>query len=207
VPSLTHDAAAQALGIPLITSEPVVGALLAHFYHFCSVGFLWLLISLVTGDGLRAFVAALLHIFSPAGLFLSAPYSEASFSALSFAGLCLLVWSFETTSTGLKNALVLLSGSIFERALRHRSNGIFNGIPILAAFLQAGVAFLKTPRWVHIREVLVFGIAGVWLSLGLLDPQVEAFFEYCSPRRNAVPRPWCSARIPSIYSFVQDHYW
>jgi GPI mannosyltransferase 2 len=164
-------------------------------------------VAAVTSDETCAFIAAVLHVLSPAGLFLSAPNPEASFSAWSFAGICLLVWRYKVNSAGLSDAITLLAGFVFEQALRHRSNGIFNGIPIAVAFFQAGTAFVKDRKWEYARELLVLGVAGAWTLLAILEPQVQAFLQYCSPQDDTTARPWCSARIPSIYSFVQSHYW
>ncbi len=70
----------------------------AHVSHLLSVVVLYRLGKLVWADGRLAFLAASLHIFSPAGLFLSAPYAESTFSLLSFVGFYILALACHPTS-------------------------------------------------------------------------------------------------------------
>jgi phosphatidylinositol glycan class V len=42
------------------------------------------------------------------------------------------------------------------------------------------------------------------VGIGFAAPQVVAYIEYCTGGKS---RPWCTRLIPSIYSWVQDHYW
>ncbi|OAA50960.1 DUF409 domain protein [Beauveria brongniartii RCEF 3172] len=71
--------------------EALAGIALAHASHAVAVLELHRLTLLLTGgDARRALLAALLCVISPAGVFLSAPYAESPFAALSFAGVGLL---------------------------------------------------------------------------------------------------------------------
>lgn len=91
--------------------EHVAGVIIAHAAHGLSVLVLYCLgCAIFSGRKGRmlAFIAACLHIFSPAGLFLSAPYGESTYALLSFTGYFLFVQSFSPSgaSTSLKDALI-----------------------------------------------------------------------------------------------------
>jgi Gpi18-like mannosyltransferase len=76
-----------------------------------------------------------MHILSPAGLFLSAPYAESLFSLLSFLGHLLYVYGQPSTTKGktpprtiLHDLALLASGLTFSLATTIRSNGILFGL-------------------------------------------------------------------------------
>ena len=161
-----------------------------------------------------ALTTASLHIISPAGLFLSAPYAESSFSCLTFLGCLLYVLSLraERKAQFLKRDFCVLSaGLVFGVATTFRSNGILNGIlfPYDAAL---SLASLRRNKDIVrcVRRGLFLGLGALFVGLGLIVPQWEAFREYCHSDLPRVPRearPWCSRTIPSVYTWVQDVYW
>ena len=121
--------------------EALIAVAISHSAHILSVVVLFHLTSAVfpSSSSRLAFTAASLHIVSPAGLFLSAPFAESSCALLSFVG-CLL---FTKSLGGIKpinasqDALVVLSGVAFGIATTFRSNGILNGLLLLEeAFTQ-----------------------------------------------------------------------
>ncbi|KAF4205921.1 hypothetical protein CNMCM5878_006475 [Aspergillus fumigatiaffinis] len=195
--------------------EHVAGILIAHAAHGLSVLVLYCLgCAIFSGRQGRmlAFIAACLHIFSPAGLFLSAPYGESTYALLSFAGYFLFVQSFSPSgaSTGLKDALIPLAGILCGLATTVRSNGILSGLLFLEEAIRVlysmtgGITFAKS------RRLLAVGIAGVCTGLGFVIPQYIAYRDFCVNypyTHDEEPRIWCRRTVPSIYSFVQDHYW
>ncbi|GFF65847.1 conserved hypothetical protein [Aspergillus lentulus] len=195
--------------------EHIAGILIAHAAHGLSVLVLYCLgCAIFSGRQGRmlAFIAACLYIFSPAGLFLSAPYGESTYALLSFTGYFLFVQSFSPSgaSTGLKDALIPLGGILCGLATTVRSNGILNGLLFLEEAIRVlysmtgGITFAKS------RRLFAVGIAGVCTGLGFVVPQYIAYRDFClnSPyTHDGQPRIWCRRTVPSIYSFVQDHYW
>lgn len=176
-----------------------------------------------------AFIAAALHIIAPAGIFLVAPYTEAPFSLLNFLGHLLYVYSWsnaEAREYGLAHDLALItSGLCFGLSATVRGNGLLSGIlPFIDVVVWFGA---KVERAFHVR-VLNLGrlspglqahikaigsrripatiIAGLFAALGFATPQYLAFQDFCAPGLKE-KRPWCQKLPPSIYSWVQNHYW
>ncbi|UDD57108.1 hypothetical protein AFCA_004621 [Aspergillus flavus] len=204
------DVLRRTAGINHALIESIIGIAVAHAAHGMSVFVLYSLARAVfpgrKGRNL-AFIAACLHILSPAGLFLSAPYGESTHALLSFMGSLLFVLSFNHAgaSTSLRDALIPLSGILYGLATAARSNGLLNGMILLEEAVRLlysmteGVTFAKT------RRLIAVGMAGICTGLGFVIPQYIAYKQFCM--NNKDPRIWCLRTIPSIYSFVQDHYW
>ncbi|KAK6813999.1 hypothetical protein RU639_010576 [Aspergillus parasiticus] len=204
------DVLRRTAGINPALIESIIGIAVAHAAHGMSVFVLYSLArSVFPGRKGRnlAFIAACLHILSPAGLFLSAPYGESTHALLSFMGSLLFVLSFNHAgaSTSLRDALTLLSGIFYGLATAARSNGLLNGMILLEEAVRLlysmteGITFAKT------RRLIAVGMAGICTGLGFVIPQYIAYKQFCMNDKD--PRVWCLRTIPSIYSFVQDHYW
>lgn len=104
----------------------------------------------------------------------------------------------------------LLAGFWFALATMMRSNGFLSALPFVWDALAAA------PRLHHVlrnRDVealthLITTItAGAIVTLGFALPQALAYREFCMGGAEGVPRPWCTAIPPSVYSFVQAEYW
>lgn len=201
--------------------EALVGVLFTTCCHYLSALVLYQLGRRVLGpDHARwALCAALLHVLSPAGLFLSAPGAESPFSLLSFVGWLLLVVSCHdveaSTASGLwRDLLTLSSGVVFGLATLFRANGLLNGTPFAFEFLSTLYRLVedtdpaKTPR--YLRSLVVLGLSGLSVAAGSILPQLMAYRMYCTaPDGMAldVRPPWCLNFIPSIYDYVQRTYW
>ncbi len=140
----------------------------------------------------KSLLAALLHIISPAGIFLLAAYAETSFAVLSFLGMI----CFE-------QGYVELAGGVWGIACTFRSNGILWGLFFMydifdRSLIDHGVIKFVTKTW---KKAIRLSIGGVLVLCGFLSSQVAAYYRYCPGR------PWCLFPFPSIYSFVQSHYW
>lgn len=223
------------------------------------------------------FISAALHVLSPAGLFLTAPYAESLFSLLSFLGYSFYVFSHERpgTSRDYRNdARLLASGVFFGLATTVRSNGVLVGLifafdvlsdlallayryprvrgygiyatSLVVFFLviawAAGLCRLELLGWAlqywpifaivfanatmylllqqpglarydtkslsgHIRKTVISILSGASIAVGLIYPQYIAYKEYCTSDDVDKTREWCSAYPPSVYSWVQSHYW
>lgn len=215
------DAALSSIGVTFGLQPPYLHALsgifIANISHFLSMLVLYkstLLVFKTPAESAQnmAFVTVCLHILSPAGLFLSAPYSESLFSLLSFTGTFLYLLSDKKLADGSlfwSNMATLGSAVIFSSAALVRSNGLLNGIPFLYDFVHQIVVATRAsgePRKLFPRLVRIgmLGLGGLTIGVGVVIPQVIAWRDYCTEGSS---RPWCSKTVPSIYLFVQGHYW
>jgi len=202
-----------------LSAIAATGILVSHIAHYLSVILLWRIAGLLSQDNGKSnntrstpYIAACLHIVSPAGIFLSAPYAEAPFSCLNMLGFWLYLQAHSNTesSTTRKCCALIMSGMSFGGATMMRSNGILSGIPFLIDALRSSLVALKDLREGRVNSSRVLAllatiVAGLATAAGLALPQYMAYQEYCN--RSGDVRSWCYSRLPLIYSFVQSHYW
>ncbi|KAI2629933.1 glycosyltransferase family 76 protein [Hypoxylon sp. NC1633] len=185
--------------------EPYVGVFVAHLSHLLSVLVLYQLGLVIWKDQRLSFIAALLHVLSPAGLFLSAPYAESTFALLSFAGYLFFAKGLLGQKRTFAHDMSLVaSGMWFGFATTFRSNGLFNGIPFAVALAQE---LTSSPTLPSIRRRCALVVGGLAIAIGFIVPQLAAYQTFCSIPSKAMLRPWCTSSLPSIYSFVQERYW
>ncbi|KAI4851354.1 mannosyltransferase [Aureobasidium sp. EXF-8845] len=117
--------------------QALAGVLISHVSHLVSVFMLYGLVhNLPIMDKPQrrkiALIAASMHIFSSAGLFLSAPYAESLFSMLNFLGVFIhtgIPYEMPLEKYGPSSLIrLLLSGVCFGLATTVRSNGVFSGL-------------------------------------------------------------------------------
>ncbi|RMD39198.1 hypothetical protein DV735_g5932, partial [Chaetothyriales sp. CBS 134920] len=213
----------------------VTGILLSHGMHYLSTILTYYIASLVLGFPTKAHpyrrgavsvssaqsrvpaVAALLYIFSPAGIILSVPYTEALFAFRNLLGLLVYIYTLRSqtaASSTTKALLTIISGVILSTATAVRSNGILSGIPFLLTFLaqlyQATTSVLRNRRLPQSSTILTLTslfTAGILIAAGQILPQIPAYQKFCITPSSSPPRPWCSYTIPSIFTFAQQHYW
>ncbi|KAF1950980.1 GPI mannosyltransferase 2 [Byssothecium circinans] len=183
--------------------------------HLSAVMILFRLLNVLTArrnGGRISFLACILHIMSPAGLFLVSPYAESAFASLNFLGmLCYAQAGLEQSSnrkqTFRQDALILCSGMCFALATVARSNGLLSGLIYLFDFAACVPSVLRSPLSGNgLRRITVICAAGVLVAVGFVAPQYVAYREYCTLGRQ-ITTPWCQRRIPSIYAWVQSTYW
>lgn len=197
-------------------AEALVAVLIANVAHLLSVLVLYQLVRLLTSASSKharlPFVAAVLHVISPAGLFLSAPYAESLFSLLSFSSMLAYCKSNQHLSGSKARSLhhdvyVLTSGILLGLAATVRSNALFAGSLYAYDLLALSPSLLPIPRrFSDLRQALCLVIAGLFIVVGFAYPQSIAYKEYCHSAFEETP-VWCNAMPPSIYTHVQEHYW
>ncbi|KAK5113293.1 hypothetical protein LTR85_010910 [Meristemomyces frigidus] len=216
--STTANVLFSTLPLSPIVKHALAGILISHISHLFAVTTLYRLVYTIapTTEARKsqiAFTTACLHIISPAGLFLSAPYGEATFALFNFLGLLCYALAVQNRFETFADAYqvdafwTLGAGTWFALATMMRSNGLLSGI----VFAWDVIATL--PRLHHVlrnrdkEELTRLGAtiaAGTLVAIGFAFPQMVAYTEYCTAGEE---RPWCTAFPPSIYSFVQEHYW
>lgn len=179
---------------------------------------------------LLSLLGAILHVVSPAGIFLSAPYGESGCSLFVFTGYLLYARSCVSAKPVIGDGYLVLAGVSFGLATAFRSNGILNGIPFAWEAVKLVLALASAlsgdgrernrelttelSMTVAVRRLLTLGIGGAAVAAGSFLPQIVAYQRYCAgPLDGAAEalrmprRPWCEGYLPSIYTFVQDYYW
>jgi len=206
---LSIESVTSISSFPPLYVQALSGMLVSHVSHLLSVFLLYALTLDITPEKSVqrkvAFVAACLYIFSPAGLFLSAPYAESLFSTLNLLGMLLhsrIPQQQRLHEYGVSSFLSLLgAGACFGLASTVRSNGVFSGLIFL---YQAFILFQSRLNFRTVMTVIVIGVSGGLILLGFLGPQYLAYGEFCTGED---ARPWCSRTFPSVYTWVQSHYW
>lgn len=195
-----------------IIRHALAGVLISHISHLGAVVTLYGLVRHIVPSGRDknrqiAFTTACLHTISPAGLFLSASYGESTFAFTTFIGIYCYVRARKSLSQqSLPPAVswTLLSGLSIALSTLLRSNGLLNGTIFLFDALNTTQHILTTRSAARILHLLSTILAGILLALAFALPQAVAYFEFCSPTPT---RPWCTHFPPSIYTWVQKHYW
>ncbi|KAJ9639629.1 ER membrane glycoprotein subunit of the GPI transamidase complex-like protein [Knufia peltigerae] len=210
----------------LTASFMVAGVCLSHVAHWLAVLQIWAIASHLMGAGGGGsnrksqresssevpFLAAVMHIISPAGVFLSTPNTESLFACLSFCGFLAFLSATSQFHQGtvLRGACTMVaSGLAFGLATLIRSNGILAGIPFLIEAVSIAFAVLSS-QGVSLSRVVRLGsvvVGGLLVAAGMVLPQVLAYQEYCAGQSPGQRREWCEWTIPSIFTFVQSHYW
>lgn len=158
-----------------------------------------------------AVAIAALHIINPAGAFLLSPYSEALFSFLNILG-------FHFYLNGLRNHHLksvsraeiqcLAAGAVFGLATTVRSNGLLSGALFLYDAAATAISLSRGGLSIEpFRRLVVIAMGGCLVALGAIIPQYRVYSEYCNHDVGYQMRPWCNDYVPSIYAWVQRHYW
>jgi len=202
--TLALSPALKYLDLPQPYDHALSAVLLANLAHALSTAVLYALTREVFPLNKKLpLVAALLHVISPAGLFLSAPYSESLFALLTFSGLYCYVRGY-----------MVFAGAWMFLATMVRSNGLLNGAVFLLDFWRVGWRLMAgeeggvSERWRAVGRLVGLGVGGVLVGAGLAFPQWVAYGKYCLTDAGAGEvRSWCDDTVPSIYLFVQERYW
>lgn len=191
----------------------LIGVALSHVVHYLSVLVLYGLTINVFGHqtGTQrtfAYVSAALHILSPAGAFLSAPYGESLFSFLNLSGFYVYSSAQHDDRLGkgaFRDVKVLTAAVLFAVATTVRSNGILSGFLFAYdALVQLWRLMSNGPSVAAIHRLGVIILGGCTVAVGMIWPQFVAYTMLCN---DGVSRPWCRWTLPSIYGWVQEKYW
>lgn len=191
------------------------GMVISNFCHLLSVFVLYCLLTQLLEGQQRsriAFVASVLHILTPGSLFFSAPYAEAAFALLNLSGMLFYTKSKAAARLSPRSfredAYKLSCGICFASATLLRSNGLLSGLILLYDVAEDLLRMVSGQLSMRgLKRVFVTCIAGALIASCFIGPQYLAYLEFCDLENNPTPRPWCEKTIPSIYSWVQSHYW
>lgn len=162
----------------------------ATYFHRLSV--------IVLKDKVAAMRASILFCFNPASIFYSSIYSESLYALLSIGGLCHLMSGAKNLST-LWLALSVLA----------RSNGVLNAgyIGFQTMHQAYDAAYCKKRVYLAVHILLAGAFRCLCICLPLFIFQAYGYFNICHGRSADELRPWCKARVPMVYDFIQSYYW
>ncbi|XP_017649917.1 uncharacterized protein LOC108489718 isoform X2 [Gossypium arboreum] len=194
----------QTVFAPLV---PIIGyrAVLAlSGYVVCNVAFIFTAIYLyrlsviILKDPNAALQASVLFCFNPASIFYSSIYSESLYALFSVGGCYYLL------SRANNIAVLWLALSGFAR-----SNGVLNaGYFGFQAMHQAYDAFYLKKRAFLALWILISGaLRCICIFVPFISFQAYGYYNMCLGRSSDEMRPWCKARIPLLYNYIQSHYW
>lgn len=195
-----YSAVENPLNVSLLIS---VGLLLSWICSIVSAVALFTLSKKVLRNDGQAFLASIFFCFNPASVFHSAVYTEALFAMLS-----LLALNFLSTHPFLSATLLGASTSVRSNGIVSACYVINNGIKrhVTVASSSVGSALLNG-FWTLLEILLV--------AAPLVAFQLFGFRQFCQASQHSAPfdgregvtPPWCAARLPYLYGYVQQHYW
>ncbi|PIN11726.1 putative Dolichyl-phosphate-mannose-protein mannosyltransferase [Handroanthus impetiginosus] len=188
--------------VPVIGYRAVLGLsgyVLNNIAFVFAALYLYRLSLIVLKDSEVSLRASILFCFNPASIFYSSIYSESLYALLSFGGLYYFMNGADCYAT----FWFALSGCA-------RSNGVLNaGYICFRTMQQVNEAFLSGKRTCLLMVKIV--LAGALRSLCILTPfisfQAYGYLNICLDHSVAEMRPWCRARLPLLYNYIQSHYW
>ena len=176
--------------------------LISNASHFASVLVLYRL-SRTIYSSRTSYIAALMMVLSPAGVFLTTNYSE----NLSNLTTLLTIYfyykgvDFNNVATrsnkSIKSVLMyLLSGVICAFSFTIRANSLLLGIFYLLDLYDFGIIDQDWPS-----SVLSI-IAGSILGTTFIGQNIYHYLTFCPQRQG-----WCLNKLPSLFLYAQSHYW
>ncbi|XP_044967887.1 GPI mannosyltransferase 2-like isoform X2 [Hordeum vulgare subsp. vulgare] len=183
--------------VPMLGYRAVLvisGHVLNNVAFVAAAAYFYRLSVLILKDSGAAYRASVLFCFNPASVFYSSLYSESLYALFSLGGLFYLFFGSRTVAM----IMLALSGSA-------RSNGALNaGYICFEALLQAYDAAIQKKR--HMALVTGF-LRSTFIFLPFFAFQAYGYLNICLHGYTDELRPWCKAKLPLLYSFIQSHYW
>ncbi|XP_044482746.1 GPI mannosyltransferase 2 [Mangifera indica] len=153
---------------------------------------------MILKDPEAALRASMLFCFNPASIFYSSIYSESLYALFSVGGLYYLM----SGANNIAVACLAVSGCA-------RSNGVVNaGYFCFQTMHQVYDALFVKKRVYLAMQILISGaLRCVCIFIPFIAFQVYGYCNLCLGLSPEELRPWCRARIPLLYNFIQSHYW
>ncbi|CAI0474909.1 unnamed protein product [Linum tenue] len=160
--------------------------------------YLYRLSVLILDNTQVALTASVLFCFNPASIFYSSIYTESLYSLSSLGGLYHLI-------SGATNISVLW----FALSACARSNGVLNAgyFCIQTMHRVYDVVFLQK-RTCSAVQVIVVGVLRCFCTFApFIAFQAYGYLNLCLGLPLDEMRPWCKAKIPLLYNYIQGRYW
>ncbi|TKW29130.1 hypothetical protein SEVIR_3G376000v4 [Setaria viridis] len=174
------------------------GYVLNNVAFVAAAAYFYRLSMLILKDRKAAYRASVLFCFNPASVFYSSLYSESLYALFSLGGLFYLFSGANTVAV----IMLALSGSA-------RSNGALNaGYFCFQALLQAYDAAVQKKRpLLAVWALVAAALRSIFILLPFFAFQAYGYLNICVHGSYEELRPWCKAKVPLLYGFIQSHYW
>lgn len=187
--------------VPLIGYRAVLGLsgyVINSISFVLSAMYLYRLSIIILKDENRAVRAAILFCFNPASVFYSSIYTESLYSLFSIGGLYYMVSGANSIAT----VFFALSGAA-------RSNGMINaGYICYWTMHKAFDAIFCKRSFLILMQVVTRGAFSCLCTfIPFIAFQAYGYNNICLGQDSNELSPWCNARLPLLYNYVQSHYW
>ncbi len=148
-----------------------------------------------------------LFCINPAGVFMSAVYSETLFALFTFSGLLALEkkWAWLGTIAFSLSSLARSNGVVLCGFLGYRCLSA-----VLSTLLSRADLSARQRVYVCVKQVLAAVLQCVVTVAPFVGFQYYGYTLYCTePSSDGLSTPpvWCNATVPFPYSFIQRQYW
>ncbi|KAK9078565.1 hypothetical protein SSX86_002622 [Deinandra increscens subsp. villosa] len=187
--------------IPLVGHRAVLalsGYVLSNVSFVFAALFLYRLSVIILKDPEASLRASILFCFNPASIFYSSIYSESLYALLSIGGLYFLM----SGADNLAALWLAFSGCA-------RSNGVLNAgyIGFQTMHRAYDALFLQKKPFLVFRVLISGVLRCLFIFVPFVAYQAYGYYTLCDGRHPDKLRPWCKAKIPLLYNFIQSHYW
>ncbi|XP_010535916.1 PREDICTED: GPI mannosyltransferase 2 isoform X2 [Tarenaya hassleriana] len=183
--------------VPVIGLRAVMalcGYVVSNLAFLLAAIYLFRLSVIILKDPEAALRASILFCFNPASIFYSSIYSESLYALFSIGG----VYHLISGTSSIAVFWFALSGFA-------RSNGVLNAGYICFRTMHRAYDALYMKRRIHV--VITGFLQCVCICLPFVAFQAYGYYNICHGRNRDEVRPWCKARVPLLYNFIQSHYW
>ncbi|KAJ8574107.1 hypothetical protein K7X08_025912 [Anisodus acutangulus] len=187
--------------IPFIGQRAVLGLsgyVLNNLSFVLAAFYLYRLSAIILKDSELALRASILFCLNPASIFYSSIYTESMYALCSIGGLYYLMRG----SNNIATLWLALSGFA-------RSNGVLNAGYICFQTMHRSykAAFVRKHAGVTVLVLLFGALRSLFIIFPFIAFQAYGYYNMCVGSTSDEMRPWCKARLPLLYNYIQSRYW
>ncbi|PSR90250.1 GPI mannosyltransferase [Actinidia chinensis var. chinensis] len=187
--------------IPVVGYRAVLalsGYVISNLAFVLAATCLYRLSVIILKDRETALRASILFCFNPASIFYSSIYTESLYSLSSIGG----VYQLMSGANNLATLLFSLSGAA-------RSNGVINAGYICYQTMHKvyDAVFCRRHFYLALQVLAAGTVRCLFIFFPFIAFQTYGYSNICLECVPDQMRPWCKARLPLPYNYIQSHYW